>query len=190
MMKSQPPSLNGLFLWHRSDKTEKYALLIISDINDPYFQGLLNKKFYQLNWFRHWMQQKWKEEKSKSRQRVTFVPSRNPKQWKDGGNGKLSHLRGLVDHSLVSCLTRSEDECIGYRSQNRGEKEEDGEHYGMPWRTLQHLEYFPKQGRWGFNWRRAGPFCNAHMAKGNHISIPHICHRHHRRCLCKKNCPV
>ena len=20
--------------------------------------------------------------------------------------------------------------------------------------------------------------------------IPHICHRHHRRCLCKKNCPV
>ena len=22
------------------------------------------------------------------------------------------------------------------------------------------------------------------------IAIPHICHRHHRRCLCKKNCPV
>ena len=22
------------------------------------------------------------------------------------------------------------------------------------------------------------------------VAIPHICHRHHRRCLCKKNCPV
>ena len=21
-------------------------------------------------------------------------------------------------------------------------------------------------------------------------TIPHICHRHHRQCLCKKNCPV
>ena len=33
-------------------------------------------------------------------------------------------------------------------------------------------------------------FCVLNTGMGGVLSIPDICHRHHRECLCKKNCPV
>ena len=103
----QSNPLNGLLLWIidlESSETRGH--------NGPNSWSLLKKKCYQRNL---------NQENQKADQELHGVKEPQ-KKWKDGGEEKLSHFRGLVDHSLSLCLTRSEDECIEYRSEKRREK--------------------------------------------------------------------